>query len=55
MQELEDRDRISNTAFKLGHLPVNIRQFVPLSTCLRVCHNFLKHSQMALRNLSQPK
>ena len=51
MQELEDHDRSSNTAFRLGHLPVNVRQFVPLSVCLRVCHDFLRHSQMELRNL----
>jgi hypothetical protein len=53
MQELEDHDRSSNTAFRLGHLPVNVRQFVLLSVCLRVCHDFLRHSQMGLRNLKQ--
>jgi len=40
MQESVDYDNSSNTAFRLGHLPVNIRQFILLLICLRVCHEF---------------
>jgi hypothetical protein len=53
MQELKDRDKSLITTCELGKIRFNIRQCVPLLACLRICHDFLRHCQMELKNLTQ--
>lgn len=53
MQEFVDHGRSWIIALRLRKLRVNIRQFITLSVCLRVSHDFLRHCQMKLRNVAQ--